>query len=176
MIRTNSRWMVLVLASLACAPGLEVPDDFLVEPTAIGESRPLGGESLAQRKAELQRAHRDMLHFYQTLDSLRHRKDRNGYILFSAFCDEYIGTHLNPLLRATWQSDHPELTGYDANLRFIKAAVLLQMRETRRAQQVIDSIVERFGGRGDILVDYPIGEQSTLNEALELLAQRKWRG
>lgn len=172
----SAAWLAVSLAGAACAPGLEVPDDFLVAEQPGEENRPLGGEALAQRRQELRRAHRDMVHFYETLESLHHRKDRNGFILFRAFCDEYIGTHLNPLLRAEWQSDHPELMGQDANLRFIKAAVLLQMREPRRAQHVIDTISERFEGREDILVDYPIGEQSTLQEALELLAQRKWRG
>lgn len=161
---------------VGCASRVVVPDDFLAKDRAEARSRPLGGESLAQHKLALERAQRDMVHFYETLDTLRHRKDRNGYVLFREFCDAYLGTHLASLLETTWQSDHPELTGVDANLRVMQAAVLLQMREPGRAQEVIEGIRERFQGQESILVDYPLGKRTPLAEALELLDESKWRG
>jgi hypothetical protein len=64
----------------------------------------------------------------------------------------------------------------DAGLRLGKAEVLIWMRQQRRAQQTIDELLKRFEGRENMLVEYPIGGQSTLEQALERLRERKWRG
>jgi hypothetical protein len=64
----------------------------------------------------------------------------------------------------------------DANLRFMKAQLLADMRYPRRVQQVIDDIQIRFEGRENMLVEYPIGEQRALGEALEMLREQKWQG
>ena len=64
----------------------------------------------------------------------------------------------------------------DANLRLAKADVLVRMHETRRAQSTIDEIRKRFSGRESLLVEYPIGGQTTLKQALQSLEDRKWRG
>ena len=117
-----------------------------------------------------------MTHFDVTLESLRLRRDRSGQILFGQFLDTYMGTHLDPLLAHEWQSRHAEVAALDASLRLAKADVLIQMRETRRVQEVIDDLVTRYVGRENLLVEYPIGGQTTLNEALESLRTRKWRG
>lgn len=167
---------VALAACLACASRSEIPDGFDLEPPATRASGPLGGEALSQRKHQLERAQRDMVHFYATLESLHHRRDRNGLILFSGFLDAYMGLHLEPLLEGEWQSKHPELMALDANLRFAQAEVLIQMRAPSRVQKVIDEIEERFAGRGSMLVEFPIGGQSTLEQGLEILSNRKWRG
>jgi predicted small lipoprotein YifL len=169
------------LAAIATLAGCgsrtpEIPDDLAWEQTAAEESAPLGGAALAQRRQDMQRAANDLIHFHATLESLHHRGDRNGLVLFSGFLDAYMGLHLDPLLRGEWQSKHPELMALDATLRLVKAEVLIQMRAPRRVQQVIDEILTRFEGRENMLVDYPIGSQGTLQEGLRILTERKWRG
>lgn len=167
---------VLALVLLACASAPEVPRDLLAETEGLGENTPLGGEALGQRRRDLERAQRDLVHFQVTLDGMQQRRDRSGLILFSGFLDAYLGTHLDPLLRSEWQSRHPELAGVDATLRLVKAELLMHMRDTRRMQETLDEIGRRFAGRGDMLVHYPVGEQVTLSQALEMLRDRKWRG
>ena len=165
------------LLALACASPPVAPDRFVIGgERAAEETAPLGGESLSLRKREMRRAHRDMSHFLVTLEGLRHRSDRSGQVLFSQYLDAYMGTHLDELLAAAWQSKHPELVALDANLRLAKADVLIQMRETRRAQQVLDEIDARFAGREALLVEYPLGSQTTLEQAVKNLRERKWRG
>jgi len=161
---------------LGCASHRDLPDDFALEESGAEESSPLGGEALAQRKQEMERAHNDMLHFHATLESLQYRRDRNGMVLFSGFLDRYMGEHLTPLLQSEWQSRHPELMALDANLRFVQATVLIQLRSPRRVQRVIDEIERRYGTRTDMLVEFPIGSQGTVNEGIEKLRNSKWRG
>jgi hypothetical protein len=163
-------------ALLACAGHTEFQDVLLLEPTAAEQSTPLGGAALVQRRQDMQRAHRDMLHFHTTLESLQERKDRNGLVLFSQFLDAYMGLHLDPLLASEWQTRHPELMALDANLRLVKAEVLIQMRSPQRVQQVIEELRERYAGREDMLVEFPIGKQGTLRDGLKRLSERKWRG
>ncbi len=178
----HTRTASFALAGLALAGWLgcntppEIPDTFGVEETSAEETTPLGGEALDLRKREMSRAHRDMKHFQVTLRSLHEHSDRNGKILFGQFLDAFIGLHLDPMLRSDWQSNHPELMALDAGLRLAKADVLIQMRQQRRAQQVLDELLLRFEGRENMLVDYPVGGQTTLGQALEMLRQRKWRG
>jgi len=163
-------------AIFGCAGHTEFQDVLFFEPTAAEQSAPLGGAALAQRKQDMQRAHRDLLHFHTTLESLQERKDRNGLLLFSQFLDAYMGVHLDSLLANEWQSRHPELMALDANLRLVKAEVLIQMRSPQRVQQVIEELRERYAGREDMLVEFPIGKQGTLRDGLRRLGERKWRG
>lgn len=165
----------VAVAGVACAFNEPAPADLLPTQGATEASAPLGGEALVQHKREMQRAHRDMAHFHATLASLNQRRDKNGLVLFSRFLDAYLGLHIDPLLAGEWQSRHPELTALDANLRFAKAELLIQLRMPRRAQAVMDQIEERFQGREDMLVDYPFGESRSLGEGLQMLHERKWR-
>jgi hypothetical protein len=166
----------LCAAALACASKTEFQDVLVMEQTAAEQSTPLGGAALGQRRQDMQRAHRDMLHFHATLESLQGRRDRNGLVLFSQFLDAYMGLHLDPLLTSEWQSRHPELMALDANLRLVKAEVLIQMRSPQRVQQVIEELKERYAGREDMLVEFPIGKQGTLRDGMRKLGERKWRG
>jgi len=169
---------LLLCAWLAagCVVSNHAPPDLLPGDTAAEDSAPLGGEALTQRKHEMQRAYTDMAHFHDTLASLQFRRDKNGLVQFGEFLDTYLGTHVDPLLAGEWQSRHPELDAIDANLRFAKAELLIQLRSPRRAQAVIDEIERRFRGREQMLVDYPFGEQRPLGDGLELLRSRKWQG
>jgi hypothetical protein len=167
---------MLVWIVTACASSPELPAGLLDERAAVEENTPLGGEALTQRKLEMKRAYKDLIHFQVTFESLHQRKDRNGLILFSEVTGTYMGAHLQPLLRNEWQSEHPEVMGLDANLRFIQAEVLMQMNDPGAVQQAIDEIERRYKGHENMLVDYPIGDQSPLGQALQILRDRKWRG
>jgi hypothetical protein len=170
------RMLFFALLLTACAGGPRVPANLLAEDDRMAETTPLGGDALVQRRGELLRAQRDMGHFQVTLESLHQRKDRSGAILFSDFVDAYMGTHLDRLLQNEWQSRHPELAAMDATLRLVKAELLMHMGETRRMQATLDELAERYAGRGDLLVEYPVGHQVTLQEAMQILSERKWRG
>ncbi len=172
--------LLAALASIcwfgACGTARHIPENFAIEASAAEETAPLGGAASLDRTAQMERAHRDMTHFHTTLETLYHRKDRKGHKRLSQFIDKYMGRHLDPMLRGQWQSRHPELMGLDANLRFIKADVLIRMREAGRAQRVISELEARFEGREDMLVEYPVGKQNPLSGALGLLRDSKWRG
>jgi hypothetical protein len=174
--RKNSHALLVLLLALpvfGCAAGSDYDFGELAE-QSIEEEAPLGGEALAQRRMDLDRAWRDLLHFEATMESLVDRKDSRSVALLDSFLDEYMGRHLDGLLRPEWQSSHPEVMALDANLRFMKAELLAQMRYTRRVQESIDDIKARFRGRESMLVEYPVGEQRALGEALTMLRDRKW--
>ncbi len=167
--------LALALATtqlVGCAAGVREPADVVAE--VVEDEAPLGGEALAQRRTDLDRAWRDLLHFDATMQSLVDRKDGRSVSLLDDFLAQYMEQHLDPMLRPLWQSSHPEVMALDANLRFMKAEILAQMRYTRRVQETIDDIRIRFQGRESMLVEYPVGEQRPLGEALELLRTQKW--
>jgi len=140
------------------------------------DEAPLTGEALAQRRMDLDRAWRDLRHFDVTLRSLTDRRDGRSIALLDDFLSQYLFEHLDPLLAPGWQSAHPELMELDANLRFMKAQILTDMRYTRLVQRAIDDIEGRFQGRENMLVEYPAGEQHALGEAITILREQKWGG
>ncbi|HPG24841.1 MAG: hypothetical protein H6748_20630 [Spirochaetaceae bacterium] len=186
MMRTrtmNTRlvWLAPILAAaqlVGCAGVGGGPDPVLEEAdlAAVEEDAPLGGEALARRRLDLDRAWRDLQGFDATMRSLVDRKDSRSVRLLDDFLGEYMGRHLDPMLRPMWQSSHPETMALDANLRFMKAQILADMRYTGRVQQVIEDIESRYMGRESMLVEYPVGEQRPLGEALEMLRESKWNG
>jgi hypothetical protein len=161
----------LVCAACVACAGTSYDDDL----AAIEES-PLGGEALVQRKHDLDRALRDMTHFSTTMSTLVDRVDSRSIGLLDEFFARYLEGHLDGMLRPQWQSANAELAAVDASLRFAKAELLIQLRYPRRVQAAINDIEKRYGTRGSMLVDYPVGEQGTLGEGLEILRQRKWKG
>jgi hypothetical protein len=164
--------LTLTLATLTgCA---EIP--VTATTLAFAEVDPLGGEALLQRKRDLDRAYRDMVHFQTTMQSLSDRHDARSLASFDQFVEAYMGTHLNPLLASEWQSGHPELMARDASLRFLQAELLIEMRYPRRVQDVRDEIERRYESQHDLLIEYPVGKQGTLGRGLEILRDRKWRG
>ncbi len=169
----------LAAAALACAggggPGA-LPDEFAWEQTAAEQTSSLSGENLAQARLEMQRAQRDLRHYFHTLRDLRGRSDSGSFNLFSSYLVAYLGLQLDPLLEGDWQSRHPELMALDANLRFAKAQILVEMRDSGQVQDVIDEIEGRFAGRENMLVEFPIGSQKSLGEALQALRDGKWKG
>jgi hypothetical protein len=175
--RTKLVWLapwLLAAHVLGCAAGGDMGMDESMD--AMVEEAPLGGEALARRRLDLARAWRDLLHFDETMHSLVDRRDSRSVAVLDGYLAQYMEQHLDPLLRPMWQSSHPEVMALDANLRFMKAQLLADMRYPRRVQQVIDDIQMRFEGRENMLVEYPIGEKRALGEALEMLREQKWQG
>ena len=169
-------WLAPLLLSgqlFGCAGGGFDPASEEAALMAAEEEAPLGGEALQRRRMDLDRAWRDMKHFDETMQSLVDRKDNRSVALLDGYLAQYMGQHLDPLLRPRWQSAHPEVMAIDANLRFMKAQILSEMRYPRRVQQVIDDIQFRFEGRESMLIEYPVGEQRSLGEALQMLRDRK---
>lgn len=162
--------MALLLGCAGGRPDYGQPEVLMVE------EAPLGGEALAQRRQDLTRAYGDVVAFQTTMASLIDRRDTRSLSAFDEFVAEYLGSHLDVLLVAEWQSGHPEVMEVDANLRFAKADLLTKMRYPRRVQRVIDDIERRYQDRANMLVEYPAGEQHTLAEALQILQSRKWDG
>jgi hypothetical protein len=157
---------------MGCAAGSDPAlEDSLA---AIEDEAPLGGEALAQRRMDLSRAWRDLQHLDATMQSLVDRRDSRSVALLDGYISQYLEEHLDPMLRPAWQSTHPEVMAVDANLRFMKAQILADMRYTSKVQDSIEDIEERFLGREGMLVEYPVGEQRPLGEALDMLADQKW--
>jgi hypothetical protein len=167
---------LLAVALMACAGTGPLEDEFAPDRTAAEESVPLGGDALAEKKAEMQRSLRDLMHFHRTLSSLDGRRDRTGFSNFAEFLDSYLGTHVDPLLSGRWQSRHPEVMALDANLRLMKAEIFIVLRDTGRVQDTIEDLTARYEGRESMIVELPNGEQGTLQEGLQQLQDDKWRG
>ena len=160
--------LALALATCLATPGtLEPLEVTRVEPTAA-----LTGEALEQRKREMQRASRDLAHFGATLASL-HLHPQGPNSRFEEFVLLFLDGHVQPLLVGATASEEPSLTTVEAGLRFVAAEVLIEMGERRRAQRAIDEIQRRFEGRASMLVEYPLGEQSTMLDALRALGERE---
>ena len=163
----------LVLA-LGCVAEGAIPDPLLARQSESLRTVPLAGESLSAHARELNRAHRDMLHFRVTLAGLRERRDRNGAELFEEFLDGYMLDHLAPLLENEWQSRQPGLMVVDVNLRLLYADLLVGLGRPQQMQRVVDEIRRRFAEQESMLVDYPVGRRTTLRKALETLREREW--
>jgi len=168
--------LIAGLAALAsgCVTDERVADDWMAESSENEASAPLGGEALVQRKLELARSYRDLSHFLVTLDGLYRRGDRSSLVMFSEFCDYYVGKHVLPMLEGEWQSRHPEVAVLDANVRFAVAALWVKLGSTSGTDEMLDEIERRYAGRGEMLVGYPIGSQGTLSDAVARL--RKYGG
>jgi hypothetical protein len=176
--RTLLASALLALLALGCASGPRLPKDVTLEDEAAPApaNNPLGGVSLAQRRIELERTQKDLVHFASTLDSLQLRREQNGLVLFKGFVDEYLGTYVDPMLGTDMHSKNPELASLDAGIRLLEAELLTRLRSPSRAQKVIDDLERLYEGRDDMLVDYPVGKKSPMKKALDLLADKKWRG
>jgi hypothetical protein len=163
--------VALLAATSGCASKTFLSKDFgRAEPTAE-ESAPLGGPSLDQRRENMTRMYKDLVHFQTSLRDSQVRGDRTTTNALAFFVSSYMNMHLDPMLDGEWQSRHPELWGLDADLRLAKADVLIRMHDTGRASKTIEEIAARYKGRDDMLVHYPLGSESPLGKALKLLRE-----
>ncbi|HEU4429624.1 MAG TPA: hypothetical protein VFT98_12765 [Myxococcota bacterium] len=163
---------LLAGALCACASYEAVPLED-VDMTRV--SKPLGGETLAEIRREMQRTHGDLVRHLRTLDSMLLRSDRSGLKLFKDFFYGYMDDHVEPLLAKDWTSHHPEIGGLDAGIRFVAIEVLAKLDSPHRAEALIDDVKLRFRGKHDLLVDYPVGRRTKLEKALELVEEQYWR-
>ncbi len=174
MAKTIGTLTALALASLlgGCASYEPVPLED-VETTRV--SKPLGGETLAEKHREMQRTHADLVRNLQTLDSMLRRHDDDGIQLLKESFYRYMDDHVEPLLAKDWTSHHPALGGLDAGIRFVAIEVLWKLESPHRAEALIDDVKLRYRGRGDLMVDYPVGRRANVNKALELVEEQYWR-
>lgn len=162
----------LASALFGCATYEPVPLED-VDTTRV--SKPLGGETLAEKHREMQRTRDDLVRHLKTLDSMLLRGDDDGLVLFKSFFYGYMDDHVEPLLAKDWTSHHPALGGLDAGIRFVSIEVLAKLDSPHRAEALIDDVKLRFRGHDDLMVDYPVGKRSTLGKALELVEEEYWR-
>jgi hypothetical protein len=174
MASKTTTFMALALAGAlaGCASYEPVP---LEDVELTRASKPLGGETLAEKHREMQRTHDDLVRHLKTLDSMILRDDDDGIVLFKTFFYGYMDDHVEPLLARDWTSHHPALGGLDAGIRFVAIEVLSKLDSPHRAEALIDDLKLRFRGRGDLMVDYPVGKRSNLDRALELVEEQYWR-
>jgi hypothetical protein len=149
-----------------CMSDERIADDWMAKASKSEASAPLGGEALTQRKLDLDRTYRDMTHFLTTIDGLHRRNDRAGLVQFTEFADFYVAKHVIPMLEPEWQSRHPEVSTLDANARFAVAAMWAKIGASYSSDAMLDEIERRYKGRGEMLVGYPIGSESTLRDAV----------
>ncbi|HKC52173.1 MAG TPA: hypothetical protein VKF60_15370 [Myxococcota bacterium] len=165
--------LALVVATLAFVPGCGsktyLAKDFGHAEKSAEEASPTGGPSLDQRRENMTRMYKDLVHFRTSLRDSQERGDRTTSNALGLFIESYMDMHLDPLLDGEWQSRHPELWALDADLRLAKADVLMRMNETSRAAKTLDEIASRYKGRDDMLVHYPMGSESPLGKAIKLL-------
>jgi hypothetical protein len=167
-------WLLAGVALLAvgCASDERVADEWLAKASSREASAPLGGEALAQRKLDLDRCYRDLGHFLVTIDAVHRRGNKNDLIMLDEFIEFYIGKHVLPMLEPEWQSRHPEVALLDANARLAVAALWAKRGASSSAGRMLDEIDRRFKGRGEMLVGYPIGAESTLHDAVARLRKQ----
>jgi hypothetical protein len=156
-------------AALGCGSKTYLAKDFGRPEKSAEEASPTGGPTLDQRRENMTRMYKDLVHFRTSLRDSQERGDRTTTNALALFINSYMEMHLDPLLSGEWQSRHPELAGLDADLRLAKADVLIRMKDTGRASKTLDEIASRYKGRDDMLVHYPMGSESPLGKAIKLL-------
>jgi len=158
--------------ALGCANDERIADDWVANANKHEANAPLGGEALSQRRLDLERSYRDLGHFIVTIDGLHRRGDKSGLVMFSEFAGFYVSKHVIPMLEPEWQSRHPEIAQRDANARLAVASLWAKLGATSSASRMLDDIDRRFKGRGEMVVGYPIGSESTLRDAVKRLRDR----
>jgi hypothetical protein len=171
MRQSLRRVTLLALVALlpACGSKTYLSKDFARNDKSAEENAPTGGPTLDQRRENMTRMYKDLVHFRTSLRDAQQRGDRATTNALGLFIDSYMNMHLDPLLDGEWQSRHPELWGLDADLRLAKADVLIKMNDTSRAKKTLDEVAARYKGRDDMLVHYPLGSESPLGKAIKLL-------
>lgn len=132
-------------------------------PTTIAPRVFLGGEALAQKKLRMRRAHADLAHLYvvhERLSRLQKNRERNQ---LEAFIRPYLEHRVRPLIHTpAGQGWNGELRLLEANLLFAEAALFVAMGDDEELGVVIATLSDRFDGYESMLIEYPIGDSSTL--------------
>ena len=169
----------LLLAAGVVVAGCTAPPahlDYFAKSAEAREAESfLAGEALEQRKLSMRRAHRDMKSFFATIESLRRHRKRDEIRLFENFLRPYMATHLERLLSSRDTSWNPELSLLDANLLFAQAAILIELEDRADLVKVIGEIGRRFEGMESMIVEYPVGSENTLADAVLELQRMRYR-
>ena len=59
-------------------------------------------------------------------------------------------------------------------LRLIKAELLIAMRDPGRAEETLEELQQRYEGREGLFIEDPLGDSSTLGDAIERMRDKKW--
>jgi hypothetical protein len=54
----------------------------------------------------------------------------------------------------------------------LQTDLLIQMRQPRAVEAMLDEINRRYASRGSMLIDYPVGKQSPLDQVVLILQSR----
>ncbi len=178
MIRRFRQTAVPAALALALATGCAntwTGSDYFEHTARIDEADAyVAGEALAQRKQEMERAKGDLVHFHATLRSLRRHKSEMDIQAFEAFLRPYLAERVDPLVAPDQAGWHPELQRLDANLLFAKGAVLVELRDHRAIDRLLRQIERRYADLDDLLVEFPMGKQTTLARGVRELTRQRF--
>lgn len=160
-----------IIASTACTSRWTGSDYFERHAQVTEPDTQVTGETLIQQKQKMRRLHRDLKSLHATAESLRRHMNVEGIASLEAFLYPYLRHHAEPLVTAQSPTWHPELELLQANLMFAKAAVLIELRDRYGLRRVTNQIEIRFG-RKSMLVEYPLGSESTLAKGLKDLVRK----
>jgi hypothetical protein len=160
--------LVSLLVGIGCARAVEDALD------SREESPEAAGQALIQRRHDLERIHSGLLALRDSVDVIRSRPDPVNRELIGDFAFAYLAMHVDPLLAPGWQSASPALEGLDAEMRLLEAELLMRLEHRSDAERVLDEIERRFAQRSDLVVNYPVGKQSSLTEAVRIARAPRW--
>lgn len=163
------------ILALALGGGCATGEYYESRPAVIESRSHADGQVLAQRKLKMRRAQQDLVHVRATLQNLRRHRDAAGLDRLAPFVRTYLDDYVSELLSRESGAWHPELVPLDANLHFAAAAVRMELGDRLELERLIGQIEQRFEDSQSLLVEYPIGEQSTLGQALEALKRERWK-
>ena len=151
--------------SLGCATNHDPFETFERTPVAIEGESFLDGETLAQRIHKMRRANSDLRFFHASLDSLRRHERADEVAQLAAFLTRLMDGPVAEVLSDRREGWSPQLTQLDANLLFAQAHIAVDLRDEQRVAALLDEIENRFDGMEQLVVQYPIGNENSLEDA-----------
>ena len=123
----------------------------------------------------MRRAHSDMGHLHLAHDRLSRLAKNADREQLETFIRPYLETRVRSLIDTPvdqgWNS---ELRLLEANLLFAEGALFAAMGDVEDLDLVIGTLSDRYDGYESMLIEYPIGQSSTLENGIDDL--RSMRG
>jgi len=126
----------------------------------------LGGEALAQKKERIRRVHADLVHLFEGYQRVERQLKTDDQEKLESFIRPYIESQATPLIATGDQPWNPDLRLLEANLLFATGALYGAMGDADELAGVATTIEGRFVGYETLLVEYPIGETQTIENAV----------
>ncbi len=126
----------------------------------------LGGEALAQKKNRIRRVHADLVHLFVGYQRVERQLKTGDQAQLEGFIRPYIEGQAAALISGLDQPWNPDLRLLEANLLFAAGALYGAMGDEDEVAGVANTIEDRFAGYESLLVEYPIGETQTLENAV----------